>query len=170
MSIDPALFRQVAASFASGVTIVTTGSKGDFHGMTVSAFTSLSVDPTLVLVCIDRGAETLPFLQRTGRFNISILTTDQEQLSRQFATKGSPQSHGLTDVDYYLGKSGLPLLRDALAYFECRTTQQYDGGDHVIFTGEVEAAGLSEEGDPLAYYRGRYRQLAPPGLSLGFTV
>jgi flavin reductase (DIM6/NTAB) family NADH-FMN oxidoreductase RutF len=161
LSIDPALFTQIAGSFASGVTVITTGSQGEFHGMTASAFTSLALDPTLVLVCIDRAAETLPVLQHSGRFNVNILAADQEQLSRQFATKSSPESHGLQGVDYSLGESGLPLLAGALAWFECRTVQQYDGGDHVIVVGEVEAGGVRDDGEPLLYFRRRYRRLAP---------
>jgi flavin reductase (DIM6/NTAB) family NADH-FMN oxidoreductase RutF len=159
--VDLALFRQAAASFASGVTIVTTGSAGEFHGMTASAFTSLSLNPTLVLVCIDRTADTLPVLQKTGRFNVSVLAAGQEELSRQFATKNSPESNGLHGVDYYAGDTGLPLISGAIAYFECRTLYQYDGGDHVIFAGEVEAAGANPDDQPLLYFRGHYRRLAP---------
>ena len=157
MSIDRALFRQVAGSFASGVTVITTGDDGEFHGMTASAFTSLSLEPTRVLVCVDKKAETLPALQSSGRFVVNILAADQEQLSRTFASKDSPQAHGLAGIDYELGELGVPVLNGALAYFECALAQEIDGGDHVIVIGEVENAGVGEIEDPLLYFRGRYR-------------
>lgn len=159
MSIDKALFRQVAGCFASGVTVVTTGSEGAFHGMTVSAFTSLSLEPTQVLVCIDRGTETLPALQACGRFNVNILSAGQEEASRLFASKDTPESHRLRPGDFSIGRLGLPLLKDALAYLECRVARQYDGGDHVIVVGEVEHAVAGEASDPLLYYRGVYHRL-----------
>lgn len=160
MSIDKTLFRLIAGSFATGVTVVTTGRAGAYHGMTASSFASLSLDPSYVLVCIDRQAETLPMLQDTGAFNVNILTEEQEELSRQFAIKQSPQAHGLEGVDYSLGKTGLPVLKGCLAYFECRIAQQFDGGDHIIFVGEVLDGGLVVDAAPLAYYRGVYRRLA----------
>jgi flavin reductase (DIM6/NTAB) family NADH-FMN oxidoreductase RutF len=160
LSIDPTFFRQVVGSFASGVTVIATGREGAYHGMTASAFTSLSLDPTMVLVCVDRTAETLPFLQAAGAFSVNILTADQEEVSRQFASKSSPQAHGLEGIDFRVGKHGVPVIRGCLAYLECRTVQQYDGGDHVIFIGEVDDAG-AEDGEPLLYFRSRYRGIAP---------
>jgi flavin reductase (DIM6/NTAB) family NADH-FMN oxidoreductase RutF len=157
VSIDRALFRQAAGSFASGVTVITTGGEGNFHGMTASAFTSLSLEPTLVLVCIDKKAETLPVLQAAGRFVINILAADQEHLSRTFASKDSPQAHGLAGIDYRLGDLGVPVLNGALAFFECNLYQEVDGGDHVVIMGEVESAGIGDIEDPLLYFRGRYR-------------
>ncbi len=159
MSVDKALFRQAAGSFATGVTVITTGRDGVYHGMTASAFTSVSLEPTQILICVDRTAVTLDLLHKTGHFNVNVLAADQEQLARAFATKESPESHGLNGVDYRMGETGLPLLNGALAYLECRTVQQFDGGDHVIFLGEVENAGVGDASDPLLYFRGRYRQL-----------
>lgn len=160
MPIDKTLFRQVAGSFASGVTVVTSERDGVFHGMTASAFTSLSLEPALVLVCMDRATGTLTALQSTGCFNINILGVAQENLSRMFASKDDPGRHGLKGAEYTIGTLGMPVLKGALAYFECRVVQQYDGGDHVIVVGEVENAGFSEDADPLLYFRGRYRRLA----------
>lgn len=158
MSIDKALFRQVAGSFASGVTVITTGGgEAGFHGMTASAFTSLSLEPPLVLVCIDRKAETLRALQDARRFVINILAADQEHLSRTFASKDSPHAHGLNGIDYTLGEVGLPLLTGSLAYFECNLYQELDGGDHIIAVGEVVTAGVGDLEEPLLYFRGRYR-------------
>lgn len=160
MSIDKVLFRQVVGSFASGVTVITTGSEGSFHGMTASAFSSLSLDPTLVLVCVEKTAQTYPVLQSSGRFNVNILALEQEYLSRTFASKDSPHAHGLVGIDYTLGELGLPVLDGALAYLECRMVEQHEGGDHVIFVGEVEAAGIGESADPLLYFRSKYRSLS----------
>lgn len=159
MSIDKTLFRQVAGSFATGVTVITTGSEGAYHGMTASAVASLSLEPTQILVCVERTAQTLPAIQSSGYFNVNILSEDQEDLSRLFASKDAPQFHELDGVDYSLGKDGVPLLKGTLGYFECRVVQQYDGGDHVIFIGEVEHAGLGEAERPLLYYRSRYHRI-----------
>jgi flavin reductase (DIM6/NTAB) family NADH-FMN oxidoreductase RutF len=160
VSIDKALFRQVAGSFASGVTVITTGSDGDFHGMTASAFTSLSIDPTLIIVCVDKRAETYQALTAAQKFNVNILAADQEALSNTFASKDSPHAHGLVGIDYKLGELGLPVLDGALAFFECRVQQEVDGGDHIIFIGEVDNAGVGDIEAPLLYFRGRYRTIA----------
>ena len=160
MSIDQALFRQVSGSFASGVTVVTTGVDGTYHGMTASAFASLSLEPTQVLVCVDRSSHTFPLLQACGLFNVNILSAGQEQISRLFASEDAPERHSLAGIDFHLGRLGAPLLSGDLGHFECRVLQQYDGGDHVIFAGEVEYAALSDAREPLLYYRGRYRHLA----------
>jgi 3-hydroxy-9,10-secoandrosta-1,3,5(10)-triene-9,17-dione monooxygenase reductase component len=157
VSIDKALFRQVAGSFASGVTVITTGAEGKFHGMTASAFTSLSIDPTLIIVCVDRLAETYNAMHAAGRFNVNILAADQEHLSRTFASKDSPHAHGLVGIDYKLGELGLPILDGALAFLECRIREELEGGDHIIFVGEVDNAGIGEIEAPLLYFRGRYR-------------
>lgn len=157
MSIDKALFRQVAGSFASGVTVITTGSEGSFHGMTASAFTSLSIDPTLVIVCVDKNGRTLSALHESQMFNVNILAADQEFLSRTFSSKDSPHAHGLVGIDYKLGELGLPVLDGVLAFLECRVAHEFDGGDHVIFVGEVDNAGVGDIEDPLLYFRGRYR-------------
>lgn len=160
MSIEKDLYRRVAGSFASGVTVVSTGTLGNYHGMTASAFTSLSLNPTLVLVCIDRAATTLPILQRTGSFAVNILAAEQQDLSTAFATHGSPTSNGLHEVDYRIGELGVPLLNGALAFLECHLFAEHDGGDHVIVVGEVMQAGIEEDKQPLLYSRGRYRRLA----------
>ena len=160
MPIDKTLFRQVVGSFACGVTVITTGIEGGFHGMTASAFSSLSLDPCLVLVCIDRGATTLPALQESGRFNVNILSDSQERLSKKFSSKDTPETHRLLDVDFHLGEFGQPLLDGVLGYLECELKEQYEGGDHIIAVGEVMAAAVGEAEAPLAYFRSQYRELA----------
>jgi flavin reductase (DIM6/NTAB) family NADH-FMN oxidoreductase RutF len=161
MAIDKDLYRRLAGSFASGVTVITTGHNGIYHGMTASAFASLSLEPLLVLICVEKTAHTYPVLDQSGVFNVNILSASQEGMSRVFASKDSPEAHGLVGVNYRLGETGAPLLAGTLAFMECRVVGRYDGGDHTIFTGEVLNGGLGDGDEPLIYYRGRYRRLAP---------
>lgn len=161
MGIDSLLFRQLAGSFATGVTVVTSGHESVFHGMTASSFTSLSLEPPMILVCVDRSARTLPIIQQSGVFNVNVLSSDQEQVSRTFATRYEPGTDGMRGQSYDLGRLGAPLLDGCLAQFECRVREQYDGGDHVIFAGEVEHGYFDDSALPLLYFRGKYRALEP---------
>ena len=157
MGISQEEFRHTLGHFASGVTIMTTReADGSPTGLTVAAFTSVSLDPPLVLVCVDRSASSYPALMAFGRFAVHILTTEQEALSRRFATK---EENKFSGVSFTPGKLDLPILDSALAALECRTVHTCDGGDHTIFVGEVEAAHTGQ-GSPLLYYRGRYNRLA----------
>ncbi len=153
MAIGPDEFRAVLGRFPSGVTILTArDAQGRDHGMTVSAFCSVSLEPPLVLACIDRKAEMLPLLKHATHFGISMLADDQELISRRFAELPEGRFEG---VGFARGDSGVALLDDALAHLECRLVGEYDGGDHVIFVARVEAA-TSQPGRPLLYYRGGY--------------
>jgi len=157
MTIDPDTFRSVLGRFASGVTIVTArDAAGRDHGMTVSAFCSVSLAPPLVLVCVDRAASTHDLLVTTSHFAISILSAQQEALSRRFS--GCEEHLRFDGVGYSRGTTGLPLLDDALAHIECRRVDQHVAGDHTIIIGEVESAIAYTE-RPLLYYRGGYAQL-----------
>ena len=156
MTVDKDLFRLVAGSFASGVTVITTGRDGNYHGMTASSFSSLSLDPPLILVCFDLTAATLAAVDETGAYVVNILGSQQEQLSRQFASRGA---HSLDDVPYVLGELGIPVLHDSLAHFECRVARRHLEGDHVILVGEVVAGAVDQGDDPLLYFRGSYRRL-----------
>ena len=157
--IDPDTFRSVLGRFASGITVVTTlGPDGADIGMTVSAFCSLSLDPPLVLICIDRQASAFAALEAAEHFAINILSSDQEAISRRFAS----DDDRFSGLGYRRGVTGAALLDDALAYLECRHHARHDGGDHVIFVGEVEAAS-AQRGHPLLYYRGGYAQLDRSG-------
>jgi len=156
MAITPDEFRRVLSHFASGVTVVTTWeAEGCPTGLTASAFTSVSLTPPLVLVCVDQQAQCYAALKAHGRFAVNILAADQEPLSRHFATA---RPNKFEHVAFKKGALGLPLLPAALAHLECRTVHAYPGGDHTIFIGEVEAAGVGE-GEPLLYYRGQYDRL-----------
>ncbi len=155
MGIDQLLFRQVMSRFASGVTIVTTACDGQYAGLTVSSFTSLSLNPTLVLVCIAEYATTYAALREAGQYAVNILSEQQEHLSRLFAT---PEAEKFVPGTYTISEHGLPLLNDSLATLECRVINIFPGGDHTIFVGEVIAAQI-HRGCPLLYYRSGYHQL-----------
>ncbi|RRR66418.1 MAG: flavin reductase [Candidatus Viridilinea halotolerans] len=153
--LDDARFRQVMSLFASGVTVVTSAHEEHLSGLTVSSFTSLSLNPMLVLVCIDRQAASHTTITASGYYAINILAEGQEYLSRRFA---SSQAEKFTPGTYTLSPHGLPLLNGALAHIECRVHAAFPGGDHTIFVGEVLAAACQEE-RPLLYYRSGYHLL-----------
>ncbi|MBI2216161.1 MAG: flavin reductase family protein [Candidatus Rokubacteria bacterium] len=154
--IPPADFRHVLSHFASGVTVVTTtDTDGRPTGLTASAFTSVSLEPPLVLVCVDHKSQTYPALLERGRFAVNILAADQQDVSRRFA---STRLDKFDTVPHHVGDLGLPLIDGALARLECTTVSTHVEGDHTIFVGAVERAGAGA-GDPLLYYRGRYEQL-----------
>ena len=154
MPIDKTQFRTALSRFASGVTVVTTqDAQGGPLGITVSAFCSVSLEPPLVLVCIDCDAYPHDAFQASGVFAVNVLTAGQEQLSRIFASREPDKFAG---VAYSPGLEGVPVLTDALAVIECRVKHAYEGGDHTIFVGEVERATVREDGQPLVYYRGGY--------------
>ena len=156
MAVEPDEFRAVLGRFASGVTILTArDTKGLDHGMTVSAFCSVSLTPPLVLACIDRTAEMLEILGKATHFGINILEEGQEALSRRFAELPSGRFDG---IGYTRAESGVVLLDDALAQLDCRRVDRHDAGDHAIYVGEVEWASCRQD-RPLLYYRGGYAQL-----------
>jgi flavin reductase (DIM6/NTAB) family NADH-FMN oxidoreductase RutF len=156
MTIEQDLFRAVLGRFASGVTIVTTqDAEGRDYGMTVSAFSSLSLDPPLVLVCIDHGASLWPVLRHAPHFAINILASSQEALSRRFSSRDGDRFEG---VGYTRGSSGVALLDDTLAAVECTVTTRVEQGDHTILIGTVEF-GVARDLQPLLYYRGGYASL-----------
>lgn len=156
MSVTPEAFRAVLGRFASGVTILTARDAGGMdHGMTISAFSSVSLIPPMVLACVDRAAEMHDVLAVGGDIGISILSAEQEQLSRRFAEAESGRFEG---VAYRRAASGVALLDGALAHLECRIATRHDAGDHSIFVADVVSAAPLLDG-PLLYYRGGYAQL-----------
>ena len=157
MPFDPAILRKVMGLFATGVTIITTrDEQGRPYGLTANAVTSLSLDPPLLLICVDRKAETFPHFFDSKIFVLNILAEDQEALSRRFATTGGEKFAG---VACRVGHLGTPILEGTLGHIECRITETLEGGDHVIHIGEVQHAEGYER-RPLLFYRGKYRQLA----------
>lgn len=154
--IDPHTFRSVLGRFATGVTVLTARDRaGADHGMTASAFCSVSLEPPLVLACIDEQAEMHAVLEAAGHFGISILSEEQEALSRRFAEVETNRFDG---VGYSRGSTGVALIDGAIAHLECRITARHPAGDHMIVLGEVvEAAALGQR--PLIYYRSGYAAL-----------
>ncbi len=156
MTLDPSAFRATLARFASGITIVTArDAAGHDVGMTVSAFSSLSLTPPLILVCIDNRASVAPVLEHCEHFAVNILAEEQEPLSRRFAEKELDRFDG---VPFTRSVRGLALLDGALANLECSVTARHPAGDHTILVAEVREVEL-REGHPLLYYRGGYRRL-----------
>jgi len=154
--IDRDLFRAVLGRFASGITVVTAqDASGQPHGMTVSAFSSLSLDPPLVLVCVSTDATMAPVIEAATTFAVNVLADSQEAMSRRFAGKVDDRFAG---VGYAKGEHGDALLDDALATIQCRIVARHPAGDHVIVVGQVEQAS-AHDGRPLLYYRGGYAQL-----------
>lgn len=143
-------FREALARWASGVTVVATEHEGLRHGMTASAFTSVSLSPSLILVCVDRRTDSCEALQHAAGFGVSLLAASQEGEALQMARPGPTKFDGLPFVPGPV--TGQPLLAGALAHLECRTYRIDDGGDHLIVIGEVLAVSLSES-PALVYYR-----------------
>lgn len=157
MSVDHDTFRTMLSRFLSGVTVVTTtDDDGRPHGMTVSSFCSVSLDPPLILVCIDKTASLHDLLTAAQTFAVNILAGDQEVLSRRFADTGIEAR--FDGVAWSPGIAG-PLLDGAHATLECRSVACHPGGDHSIIIGEVIGGSMASRGSPLVYYRGGYGQL-----------
>ena len=156
MAIEPADFRRALAQFASGVTAVTTrDASGRPLGLTVTSFSSVSLDPPLVLVCVDARSETHAGFRDSGAFGVSILAEDQEEVSKQFAWGGAAKFEKIALVE---GGTGVPLVDGALAHLECRVAAAHVAGDHTIYIGEIVAM-TTRPGRPLTYWQGRYRRL-----------
>ena len=156
-TIDRREFRNLVGLFATGVTVVTTRVGEDIHGMTANAFTSLSLDPLLIIVCVDRRARLHPLIQEAGAFAVNFLHEGQEAISRNFA--GQPQA-GISDVLHFSTDVGAPVILGCLASLRCEVHQVLDGGDHAIVIGEVTALIRGDVGaHPLVYFAGKYRRL-----------
>ena len=155
MAIDDALFKLAMSHFASGVTVVTTEHEGKPFGMTVAAFSSLSLHPPLVLVCVEKTVKTHDAITGAGKFGVSILNSNQTDVSNRFASRADDKFAG-TEIVH--GELGLPLIAGAITRLECRVSEKLEGGDHTIFVGEVVGA-QTEEGEPLVYYRSGYREI-----------
>ena len=155
MAVSPDAFRGALRKFASGVTIVTVAAGDELHGMTASAFASVSLEPPLVLVCLDKASRTLTLLRDTGAFAINVLGAGQQDASRAFARPGLKP---FASVPHRPGDNGAPVLDDAIAALECTTYSVFEAGDHEVVLGEVSAARIPG-GEPLVYYDGAYRSL-----------
>ncbi len=145
MTIEKDFFRQVMGQFATGVTVATTCSHGHATGLTVSAFASVSLDPPLVLICVDLRSNVLAHFRESGIFAVNILTNRQEALSRCFATMSEERYENFCHADYHVAATGAPILDGVLAFVDARIIAEYPGGDHAIFLGQVEAMGTDGE-------------------------
>ena len=159
MPVTPDDFRSALSRFPSGITVVTSvDSSGVPHGITVSAFCSVSLDPPLVLVCIEKTTGSYNALLESGFFAVNILAAGQDAISERFSL-AMPDK--FESIAHRKGIGGVPLLDEALVTLECKLRNAFDGGDHAIFVGEVENAGI-RDGDPLVYFHGSYRDLLDP--------
>lgn len=160
MAIDPQSFRNALGRFASGITVVTgimpTGAK---VGLTVNAFASLSLEPPLILVCLDRATGCLEAFTAGERFAVNILASDQHAVSTLFAGADNPFTSA--GVRYREGEAGVPLLDGCLANLQCRRREVMEGGDHIVLTGLVEHVEVAADRVPLVYYRGDYGDFRP---------
>ena len=155
MPIDDAQFKLAMSYFASGVTVVTTEHDGKPFGMTVAAFSSLSLHPPLVLICIEKTVKTHDAIVGAGKFGVSILNSKQTDISNRFASRAEDK---FAETEIVRGELGVPLIAGALTRLECRVSEKLEGGDHTIFVGEVVEANTGE-GEPLVYFRSGYREI-----------
>ena len=160
MSVTQAEFRRAMGSFATGVTVITVDCEGEVHGMTANAFTSVSLDPLLVLVCVDHRARTHTHLHVRKRFGVNVLAENQRAVSEYYALASPTHEHAEREAGARFDRTqhGTPVLHGALAYLECRLHTAQDAGDHTIFIAEVEDV-VVREGNPLLYFRGEYRKI-----------
>ena len=157
VALDTRELRRALGQFATGVAVVTTHERGgDPVGLTLSSFNTVSLDPPLILFSVARKARSLEHLLQAQSFAINILNREQEAVSNRFAQSVATKWDG---VDHRPGQTGAPLLPGALAHFECRCYARHDGGDHVIFVGEVLGFVCEPIDAPLIFYRGQYRSL-----------
>jgi flavin reductase (DIM6/NTAB) family NADH-FMN oxidoreductase RutF len=154
--IDPARFRRVVGRFATGVVVVTTLTDEGLHGLTANAFCSVSLEPLLVLGCVDKLARGHERLTQAGAFAISILSDRQEFLADRFAGRAPLVNASFDEAPYQQAVTGAPILDGCVAWLDCRLWATYDGGDHSIFVGEVVAAAEHREVQPLLFLDGRY--------------
>jgi flavin reductase (DIM6/NTAB) family NADH-FMN oxidoreductase RutF len=146
--------------FATGVTIITLDLDGEVHGMTANAFASVSIDPLLVLVCVDHSTRTHAHMHAKKRFGINVLCEDQRAISEYYARPARTHEHAEAEAGARFERTshGTPMLEGALAYLECRLHSSEEAGDHTIFIAEVEDV-VVREGDPLLFFRGKYRKV-----------
>src|SRR6516165_11986047 len=160
-AVDVTAFRQAMGSFPTGVTVVTVASgDGAMHGVTVNSFSSVSLDPMLVLVCLNEASRAVGLIERAGAFVVNVLSAGQRDVSRWFANRYRPAGSTMFDgVPFEPGATGCPVLVDAAASFECRLRQSHRAGDHLIVLGEVVALVHRPQLEPLIFHAGSYRSL-----------
>ena len=153
MEFNTRELRRAFGSFLTGVTIVTTRDEfGNPRGMTANSFTSVSLSPALVLICVGKGSSNIAAFQQAKSFAVNVLHSGQEGIATIFASKGADR---FADVDCFEALTGAPVLRDCLGWFDCTPHQKIDAGDHLVLIGEVQAYGVDER-EPLGFHRGGF--------------
>ncbi|REJ75944.1 MAG: flavin reductase [Acidobacteria bacterium] len=155
MGVSNQEFRNALATFASGVTVVTASAGNQLYGLTVSAFCSVSLEPPLILVCIENAARCRDAFSKAGKIAINVLSEQQIDISARFATQLKNKFEG---IEYGLNGNGTPLLSGTVATLECSICEEVEGGDHTIFVAEVERTTVNG-GSPLLYFKGGYNRL-----------
>jgi 4-hydroxyphenylacetate 3-hydroxylase, reductase component len=159
--VDPRQFRSALGTFATGVTVITTrGPRGELVGNTANSFNAVSLDPPLVLWSLGKSALSIKAYLSTDHFVVNVLREGQEELSARFARQLGDKWEGL---EYETWETGCPILPNVLAVFECKTAYTYQGGDHVIFVGEVLKYDFDPHGRPLVFWRGGYCHVGETG-------
>ena len=157
-------FRDTLGSFASGVTVITTRGIDHAHGMTASAFSSVSLDPPLVLCCIGHAAEASEMIEANRVFAVNILSSDQEPISNYFASRDRPRGvDAFKEISHRKLVTGSPIIDGVASFLDCSVHSSYDVGDHRIFVGEVLALEVNNEAKPLLFHGGKYGQVHKPG-------
>lgn len=155
-------FRDALGTFATGVTVITTRGEEHAYGMTANAFSSVSLDPPLVLVCVMSGAEGSEHIQRNGVFAVNILVTEQEPISRYFSSRDRPRGRdAFRDIAHRTGVTGSPIIEGAAAFLDCRVHDSHTAGDHEILVGEVVGLEANFDVEPLLFFGGGYRLMGP---------
>lgn len=156
--VDPTTFRHVMRKFATGVTLLTVRDGETVHAMTANAFASVSLDPTLVLVCVEKTATSHGLISHAGLFALNILSNRQEELARRFAKQTAVPADPFADVPIHAAATGAPIIDDCVAFLDCRVVAAHAAGDHTIFVGQVEQAGFgpARDEEPLLWLDGAY--------------
>ena len=156
---EPEQVRHAMRAWTSGVTIVTAAHKNEQHGMTVSSFASVSLDPPLLMVALQKTTRTSRIVSRARAFGVTILSANQKEISERFAGWSDDSNNRLEGIETEILNTGAPLIKGGLAYFDCRLRQTVDAGTSIIYIGEVVAA-RQFEGQPLVYYNRQYQRIS----------
>ena len=157
--VDPDTFKNALASWASGVTVLTTAHEGQVYGITASSFSTLSMDPLLVLVCIQNGNHLERMVPASGKFAVSVLASDQGAVSNHFAVSGRDPGPELDGFETFTDQTGCPIVTGSIAHLDCELESVLPGGDHVIALGRVVGAASDPKKEPLLYFRRDYHGL-----------
>ncbi len=158
MAVDTAAFRQVMSLFPTGITVVTTAAGEEIQGLTVNAFCSVSLQPPLVLCCLNNEGYCRALLTRSQVFAVNFLGEEQEALACRFSTLALSPRERFEGIPYHTEVTGAPVLDEAVGWLDCRVEATYPGGDHTIVLGEILALGHASQAKPLVFYRSRYHR------------